>query len=110
MSDSEEEPFFQKPMMSDETKADIEVLDRILHQKNDPEITAVERRAFHDMRCMLRSGDQEKLTMKQRQWACEVDARTRPIDLSKVPALSGRVPTMPVLAAPLPKRPPGRAS
>jgi len=104
---TDDDPFFPTTMTT-AAKADLELLDRILDPRNDPELSPAERRAFHDMRCTIRAGDQGRLTAKQAAWANEVNARLRPIDLSTVPGLTGRVPTMSVLAAPLPKRPPGR--
>ena len=104
----ENDPFTPKSHLA-EAKADLILLDRILDRRNDPELTPTERRAFHDMRCAIRAGDLSRLTSKQASWAREVDARLKPIDLRMVPPLTGRVATMPVLAAPLPKRPPGRA-
>jgi hypothetical protein len=91
-------------------KDDLAVLDNILQPCNDPELSPEERRAFSDMRFALRSGDADYLSAKQRAWADTVWERLKPIDLSKVP---GKRPitdwTVSVLAAPLPKRPPGRA-
>ena len=85
---------------------DLATLDRILLPCNEPELSTLEVTAFVEMRHRLRTSHLP-LTERQRTWATEVDARLRPIDVRGIPPLSGRVPTIPVLAAPLPKRPPG---
>lgn len=86
---------------------DIEMLARILRPYNAPELSAREEQMAREMFSALGTHEYERLTVKQRSWATEIDARLRPLDILKVP--KGRPVQVPaVLRAPLPLKPPGK--
>lgn len=94
--------------MSEQREADLELLEKILHSGNAPELSENEVLAFQGMFDDLRTGERTVLSKRQRKWANETWERVKPIDNSKVPR--GReVPTPAVLMNPqeaLKRKPP----
>jgi hypothetical protein len=87
---------------------DPDLLRRIVGPPRDPALNDAEFVAFVDMLRELRSGRQQYLSRRQREWAEEVCRRITPIKAADVPR--GREVETPAVLCNLPKAPPGRAS
>lgn len=86
--------------------SDLDLIGRILDERNWPEISYFERTSFRQMREWVAATPYRTLSLKQRAWAHEVWQRLRPIDVAKVPR--GREVATPAVLRNLPKKPPGR--